>query len=743
MDPVSVFGIVSGSATLLELLLKGFLGLKTAVREIRSVDEASEGFLGELDVFHFVLKDLESAFKDTAFLQNIQRWWDPSQLEELLDNALKTQSQLYTVVRNITRQRSVLKDVRTFYRTKQYDKEIAHLRIRVGTYINALQIPLTLGRIGSLLVHAGPISSSQPMPDYLQRNADNFANAILCEKVAKLEESIQTLSLDIKHFSRPQDQTWVASVQQESRELMTIAGSLASTASNSGSLSSTGRTDTSGAETARLGRNVGARQYATSVDGAPMSEQGHRRIKQWITSINSTMSVNDISESMARIKVQKECPSGGGDKIAVHDLTIPDGYDWGRLAYRGECLGVSPEGFFSCCTSHVETAGILALSQDLEYILASVHHAQQRVEDNALYAVGHLATGKMHILESKNPQLYNHFYPSVDFCAPKNFEGTRSLLLPGGTELFSWRRAGPAEDFARDLPQMPGIFSTKSKSWIKKGPSIFEGSRYLVQTTGNEQYTYVLIMCDGANGAPLWERTIAVPGLSAYCQKQKVEILGNYHFKAVFSTSCRHVITCTAFPCRIGPTCVYCIQVLEVLSGDCIFSHLYSDSSNCSATQITPDDHILLLRHFGQSYVQVYHLSTGASSRKIPITTSNYTDLASTYADMWAISPDGASFAILEPGALQISVYHISTGNRRTFAFDDGLKCCLLSWTEKYGLMGAGWPKDAFRSMRFYSVLDLNAAGNTLRFSTIPDADVDAITGDPPAQASTTAKISQ
>ena len=94
MDPASIIGIAASTASILKILFEASLGLQTALRDIRSVDEAAEGIAGELEAFRSILLVFETEIGTSDLLPNVQRWWDSSNLEQMLSNAVNTLSRL-------------------------------------------------------------------------------------------------------------------------------------------------------------------------------------------------------------------------------------------------------------------------------------------------------------------------------------------------------------------------------------------------------------------------------------------------------------------------------------------------------------------------------------------------------------------------------------------------------------------------------------------------------------------------
>lgn len=147
MDPASIVGITAGSLSLLKLLLEGSMGLQTALREIKNIDDNTENLAAEIAAFDSILQIFNVEIRDGQFLRYVNRWWDADRLEGLLSNAVRTYSHLDVIIKDVVKQRSVLVAVRQYWTSKKYDKEIGHLRLRINTYIKALQIPIELGRM--------------------------------------------------------------------------------------------------------------------------------------------------------------------------------------------------------------------------------------------------------------------------------------------------------------------------------------------------------------------------------------------------------------------------------------------------------------------------------------------------------------------------------------------------------------------------------------------------------------------
>lgn len=147
MDPATIVGIASGTVALLKSILEVSPGLQTAIRDIQSIDVNTENLVGEVDAFHFVLVAFQTELQTSELVPDVRRWWNVAQLDELLMNAQKTLHRLDAIIKEVGKQRSVLSALRQYWRTRGYDKEFQHLRLRIGTFITALRIPIDLGRM--------------------------------------------------------------------------------------------------------------------------------------------------------------------------------------------------------------------------------------------------------------------------------------------------------------------------------------------------------------------------------------------------------------------------------------------------------------------------------------------------------------------------------------------------------------------------------------------------------------------
>jgi hypothetical protein len=147
MDPVSIVGVAASTTSLIKTLLEVSLVLPSTLREIKTIDETAEEIAKEVEDFRSILLLFETERQTSELVPDVRRWWDLSKLEELLSNAVKTFSRLEDIVKDVRKQRSVASSLRQYWQSKSYDREIGHLRLRIGTYRTALQIPIGLGKM--------------------------------------------------------------------------------------------------------------------------------------------------------------------------------------------------------------------------------------------------------------------------------------------------------------------------------------------------------------------------------------------------------------------------------------------------------------------------------------------------------------------------------------------------------------------------------------------------------------------
>jgi hypothetical protein len=144
MEPASVAGITASTVTLVRLLAHGVLSVKNMLYGIKNIDEITRGFGWELDAFQFSLTILNYELRKGTLIPEIQGWWDPLRLDELLNNATKTFSRLEAIFSDIYRRRIMFQSLQEYYRTTRYDQEINHLRLRINIYTSSLNIPVVL-----------------------------------------------------------------------------------------------------------------------------------------------------------------------------------------------------------------------------------------------------------------------------------------------------------------------------------------------------------------------------------------------------------------------------------------------------------------------------------------------------------------------------------------------------------------------------------------------------------------------
>ena len=144
MDPISVLG---GVVTTLQLLgnLSSTLRLVSQLHQgIRDIDENTRHFRQDLDALQFSLTviDRELRRSDHADAVFEDDWWASGQLDRILHNATATFGRLETIFSDLSRQTPVLPRLRAYYRSRRYDEQISHLRLRVMAYISTLTLPV-------------------------------------------------------------------------------------------------------------------------------------------------------------------------------------------------------------------------------------------------------------------------------------------------------------------------------------------------------------------------------------------------------------------------------------------------------------------------------------------------------------------------------------------------------------------------------------------------------------------------
>jgi hypothetical protein len=144
MDPASILGIASSAITIATRLYDSVLTVQNMLEDISNIDELTAAMRGEIDAFEFVLAITQSELRRGSLMSGIQEWWDPMRLDQLLSNAAATFSKFEAIFGDISRKRTVLRDIRQYYRISQYDRHVQHLRLRVNTYTSCLHLAVGL-----------------------------------------------------------------------------------------------------------------------------------------------------------------------------------------------------------------------------------------------------------------------------------------------------------------------------------------------------------------------------------------------------------------------------------------------------------------------------------------------------------------------------------------------------------------------------------------------------------------------
>ncbi|KAF2425513.1 hypothetical protein EJ08DRAFT_700319 [Tothia fuscella] len=313
MDPASAAGIASGSIAITKILGETVLSVKTMVQGIKDIDESTQGLSEELGAFEFSLTILNYELRKGSMMPEIQEWWQPARLDVLLNNPMKTFSRLEGIFSEIHRRRKLLQNVREYYRMSRYDEEMRHLRLRISTYMTALNVPVVL-----LAIRGNQDPSPLPQHD--------MSYNILGDRIHQLEQSIDNVSSDIRlpvtnRITEISGQPSVAqeNMQQDSAELIQVARSLVVGASSVARTASVG----SAASTARgisplrtiipIADVEDQDSGSMSVRGIPLSTPARTRVRDWIQSAEtvslssecstieslSSLSLADVSQSTA------------------------------------------------------------------------------------------------------------------------------------------------------------------------------------------------------------------------------------------------------------------------------------------------------------------------------------------------------------------------------------------------------------------------------------------------------------
>jgi hypothetical protein len=147
MDPPSNIGITSATITFIRGLLQTSLSLQSVLRDIKHIDDTVEGILSEIEAFRSILLLFEIELRSSELMPNVHEWWDADRLEQLFASISTTFSRLEMIGKDVGKQRVLLVAPRQYWKSKSYDREITHLRLRIGTYITSLQIPIQISKL--------------------------------------------------------------------------------------------------------------------------------------------------------------------------------------------------------------------------------------------------------------------------------------------------------------------------------------------------------------------------------------------------------------------------------------------------------------------------------------------------------------------------------------------------------------------------------------------------------------------
>jgi hypothetical protein len=139
------FSIALGTIALLRTVGQAVLSVRTMYRGLQDVYESTRGLAEDLEAFNFSLTTiLNMEIRNGSVVQDIQGSWSVPQLDAFSINARTTFLRLKTIFGEINGERNILRRPREYIRTNRYDQEISHLRLRINTYISALNVPVVL-----------------------------------------------------------------------------------------------------------------------------------------------------------------------------------------------------------------------------------------------------------------------------------------------------------------------------------------------------------------------------------------------------------------------------------------------------------------------------------------------------------------------------------------------------------------------------------------------------------------------
>lgn len=147
MDPISALSLAATVVKLAGGLAEAVLRVGALYREVRDIDDSVDGLGQELEAFKLHVTVLDSELRRGNLFRLLQRWWNGSEFTNLLANTSSTIARFEAVFGDISRQRKVLKNIRQYWRSRQYDTEIRQLRLRLQISTSSLHLPIILANM--------------------------------------------------------------------------------------------------------------------------------------------------------------------------------------------------------------------------------------------------------------------------------------------------------------------------------------------------------------------------------------------------------------------------------------------------------------------------------------------------------------------------------------------------------------------------------------------------------------------
>lgn len=144
MDPLSVIGGVAATLQLLDGLVRTVHRVNRLYRALREIDDSVRDLRQDLDAIQFALAVIDQSFRKGTSVFGTDAAVNVRQLDGVLMNAAQTFSRLEVIFLDLGKCRRILPQMRALYRSKQYGPQVAHLRLRITTYISALTLPVVI-----------------------------------------------------------------------------------------------------------------------------------------------------------------------------------------------------------------------------------------------------------------------------------------------------------------------------------------------------------------------------------------------------------------------------------------------------------------------------------------------------------------------------------------------------------------------------------------------------------------------